>query len=293
MLSQLLANGIASGCGYAIVALGFALIYNTTRTFHFAHGAVYTWSAYFLHTLLNLWHVPLAVALVLTVLLAAVLGIAIDEALYRPLVKRNSSQLIQMLSSLGLYIMLVNILAMVYGNETKVLNPGIQPTYTFSGVILTQVQLATVVCCIVLFGGLVLLLRRTRLGNIVRALRDDPELVSAVGVNPRRVRWAVFALGSALAAVAAMLAGLDIGIDPNIGMNALLNGAVAVIIGGIGIFEGAAVGGLGIGVLQSLAVWRLSARWQDAMTFVLLIVFLLFRPQGVFGGRRRAEEVSR
>jgi branched-chain amino acid transport system permease protein len=76
-------------------------------------------------------------------------------------------------------------------------------------------------------------------------------------------------------------------------MNALLNGAVAVIIGGIGIFEGAAVGGLGIGVLQSLAVWRLSTRWQDAVTFVLLIVFLLFRPQGVFGGRRRAEEVSR
>jgi branched-chain amino acid transport system permease protein len=293
MLSQLLANGIASGCGFAIVALGFALIYNTTRTFHFAHGAVYTWSAYLLHTFLNLWHLPLSVALGLTVLLAAVIGIAIDEVLYRPLVKRNSSQLIQMLSSLGLYIMLVNVLAMVYGNETKVLNPGIQPTYTFSGVILTQVQLVTIVCCIVLFIGLVLLLRRTRLGNIVRALRDDPELVSAVGVNPRRVRWAVFALGSALAAVAAMLAGLDIGIDPNIGMNALLNGAVAVIIGGIGIFEGAAVGGLGIGVLQSLAVWRLSTRWQDAVTFVLLIVFLLFRPQGVFGGRRRAEEVSR
>jgi len=293
MLSQLLANGIAAGCGYAIVALGFAFIYNTTRTFHFAHGAVYTWSAYFLHTFFNLWHLPLVVSLVLTVLLAAVLGVAIDEVLYRPLVRRNSSQLIQMLSSLGLYIVLVNVVAMVYGNETKVLNPGIQPTHTYAGIILTQVQLLTIICCIVLFAGLVLLLRRTRLGNIIRALRDDPELVSAMGVNPRRVRWAVFALGSALAAVAAMLAGLDIGIDPNIGMNALLNGAVAVIIGGIGIFEGAAVGGLGIGILQSLAIWRLSARWQDAVTFVLLIVFLLFRPQGLFGGRRRAEEFSR
>jgi branched-chain amino acid transport system permease protein len=293
MLPQLLANGLATGGGFAIVALGFALIYNTTRTFHFAHGAVYTWSAYFLHTFLNLWHMPLGVSLVLTVLLAAILGVVIDEVLYRPLVKRNSSQLIQMLSSLGLYIMLVNTVAMVYGNETKVLVPGIQPTYSFAGVILTQVQLLTVICSLVLFAGLVLLLRGTRLGNVVRALRDDPELVSAVGVNPRRVRWAVFALGSAFAAVAAMLAGLDIGIDPNIGMNALLSGAVAVIIGGIGTFEGAAVGGLGIGFLQGLAVWRLSARWQDAVTFVLLVVFLLFRPQGIFGGRRRAEEISR
>jgi branched-chain amino acid transport system permease protein len=90
-----------------------------------------------------------------------------------------------------------------------------------------------------------------------------------------------------------MLAGLDIGIDPNIGMNALLSGAVAVIVGGLGTFEGAAVGGLGLGFLQGLAVWRLSARWQDAVTFVLLVVFLLFRPQGIFGGRRRVEEFSR
>jgi branched-chain amino acid transport system permease protein len=293
MLSQLLANGFATGCGYAIVALGFALIYNTTRTFHFAHGAVYVVSAYLLYTFYNLWHLPLAIALVLTPAAAAALGIAIDETLYRPLVKRGSSQLIQMLSSLGLYIVLVNVVAMIYGNETKVLSPGIQATYTFGGVILTRVQLAAIVCCALLFVGIVLLLRRTRLGVTVRALRDDPGLVSAMGVNPRRVRWAVFALGSALAAVAAMLAGLDVGIDPNIGMTAILNGAVGVIIGGIGIFEGAVLGGLGIGVLQGLAIWQLSARWQDAVTFVLLIVFLLFRPQGVFGGRRRAEEFAR
>jgi branched-chain amino acid transport system permease protein len=293
MLIQLLANGLATGCGYAIVALGFALIYNTTRTFHFAHGAVYAISAYLLFTFYNLWHLPLGVALVLTPAVAALLGVAIDEVLYRPLVKRNASQLIQMLSSLGLYIVLVNCIPMLYGNETRVLYAGVQPTYNFGSIILTQVQLATIATSGVAFAGTVLLLRRTRLGNIVRGLRDDPDLVSVMGVNPRRVRWAVFALGSALAAIAAMLSGLDVGIDPNIGMNALLNGAVGVIIGGIGIFEGAAFGGLAIGLLQSLAVWQLSSRWQDAVTFVLLIVFLLFRPQGVFGGRRRAEEFAR
>jgi branched-chain amino acid transport system permease protein len=261
--------------------------------FHFVHGAIYVLSAYLLYTLYSVWHLPVVVALILVPLLAALIGVLVDELLYRPLVKRGSSLLIQMLSSLGLYIVLVNVIAMVYGNETKVLYPGIQPTVELGGVILTRIQVATAASGIVLFVAVVVLLRRTRLGNIIRALRDDPDLVSAMGINPRLVRWAVFALGSALAAVAAMLAGLDVGIDPNIGMNALLNGAVGVIIGGIGIFEGAALGGVTIGVLQSLSIWQLSARWQDAVTFVLLILFLLFRPQGLFGGRRRAEEYAR
>ena len=120
MLAQLLANGLVTGCGYAIVALGFAFIYNTTRVFHFVHGAIYVLSAYLLYTLYSVWHVPIVVALIAVPLLAALIGVLVDEVLYRPLVKRGSSLLIQMLSSLGLYIVLVNVIAMVYGNETKV-----------------------------------------------------------------------------------------------------------------------------------------------------------------------------
>ncbi len=290
MLAQLLANGIVAGCGYSLVALGFALIYSTTRTFHFAHGAVYVISAYMFYTSYTLWHLPLVLATVGTVACAGILGILIDEVLYQPLVRRGSSPLIQMLSSLGFYIVTVNIVAMLYGSETKILMPGVQPTWALGGVILTRIQLTTAAAFVTLFLLLALLLRRTRLGGLIRAFRDDCQLVSAIGINPRLVRWVVFALGSCLAAVAALLSGLDVGIDPNIGMAALLNGAVAVIVGGIGLFEGAAVGGLSVGVLQSLAIWRFSARWQDTVTFALLIVFVLFRPQGTFGGRRRAEE---
>lgn len=292
MLSQLLANGLIAGCGYSIVALGFALIYNTTRTFHFAHGAVYTVSAYVFYTLHTLLHWPLGIALVLTPLVAAAIGVAIDEALYRPLISRGASQLVHLLSSLGLYIVLINLVALLYGNGTKVLAPGAQETYVIGGIVLTSMQLLTLVACIALSACLVLLLRRTRFGLTIRALRDAPDLVSAMGVNPRRVRWSVFAVGSALAAMAAILAGLDLGIDPNVGMSALLTGAVSVIIGGLGVFEGAMLGGLAIGILQGLAIWQLSARWQDAVTFVLLVAFLLFRPQGVFGGRGRVEEFA-
>ncbi|MDZ7369531.1 MAG: branched-chain amino acid ABC transporter permease [candidate division KSB1 bacterium] len=292
MVTQLLANGLIAGCAYALVALGFALIYNTTRTFHFAHGAVYTLSAYFFYTLRNLWEWPLIPAFVVTLLIIAVLGILIDEFLYMPLVKRGSSQLIQLLSSLGLYIVLINFIAMIYGNETKVLNPGVQPTFSIGSLILTQIQVATAIVFVALFIGLIVLLKKTRLGKIIRAMRDDSQLVSVMGINPRRVRRVVFAMGSALAAVAAMLLGLDVGIDPNIGMAAVLNGAVAVIIGGVGIFTGAAVGALLLGILQSLAIWQASARWQDMVTFLVLILFLLFRPEGILGVRRRIEEAT-
>ncbi len=292
MLPQLIANGLVMGCSYALVALGFALIYNTTRTFHFAHGGVYVLSAYLLYTFRNLWGIPLVPAAILTLLLIAFLGVAIDEVLYRPLVKRGSSQPIQMLSSLGLYIVIINLIAMFYGNETKMLSPGVQPTYTVGHIILARTQIVTAVTFVVLFVSLLFLLRKSRMGKTIRALRDDPELVSASGINARFFRWSVFALGSVLAGVAAILAGLDVGIDPNIGMTALLSGAVAVIIGGVGVFEGAALGGIALGLLQSLAIWQTSARWQDMVTFVVLIVFLLFRPQGLFGIRRRAEEMA-
>jgi len=290
MLIQLLANGFVSGCGYALVALGFALIYNTTRTFHFAHGAIYTLAAYLFYTLKNLWHIPLSISLPTSLALIALSGILIEDFLYLPLLKREASLLIHLLSSLGAYIVIVNLIAMIYGNETKILSPGIQPTYKIGSVILTRIQLIIVLAFLLLFGAFLMLLKKTHLGKIFRAMRDDPELVSAMGINPFRIRKVVFALGSFLAGVASILMALDVGMDPHVGMPALLSGAVAVIIGGIGIFEGAALGALSLGVIQSLVIWKISARWQDTATFLLLILFLLFRPCGVLGKRGRVEE---
>lgn len=292
LVFQLLANGLVTGCAYALVALGFALIYNTTHIFHIAHGAVYAVSAYLFYSFYVLWNIPLVGAALLTVLGAVIMGVLIDEMIYVPLNQQGASMLIHLLSSLGLYIALVNVIAMFYGNQTKVLSSGVQPTYSFGGIILTQIQVVTVVAAVVLLIGLFVLLRQTRLGQQLRAMRDDPELVTVMGINPRTLRRVVFALGSALAAVAAILLGLDVDIDPHIGLAAVLNGAVAVIIGGVGLFEGAALGAMVLGVLQSMVVWQASARWQEAVTFGMLILFLLFRPQGILGKQRRMEEAT-
>lgn len=292
MLLQLLANGLVNGCMFALMALGFALIYNTTKVFHIAHGAVYTAAAYacfVLHVQLN-W--PLAIAVAGSVAAATALGVVIELALYAPLTRRNASTLVALLSSLGLYVALVNLIALLFGNETKVLRPGVEKTYGFLGVILTRIQLAEVATAAVILPLLVLLLRGALWGKIIRAVRDNPTLAEVLGVNLAAVRIAVFALGSALAGLAASLAALDVGMDPQVGMPALLIAAVALIVGGVGTFEGPVIGGFLLGLLQSLVVWQISARWTDAITFAILIIFLLFRPEGLAGRRRRLEETE-
>lgn len=292
MLWQLLANGFVNGCLFALTAFGFALIYNTTRIFHIAHGAIYTAAGYLCYIFLVQlgWGTPLAI--IFALLLTALLGVLTELFVYAPLERRRASLLVALLSSLGLYIALVNLVAMLFGNETKVLRPGVEATYHFGSIILTRIQLAQVITALILLPSLLIFLRLTEWGKKIRALRDNPVLTEVVGVNTRIVRLFVFALGSALAGITAILSALDVGMDPHVGMPALLIAAVALIIGGVGTFEGAIVGAFLLGILQSLVIWQVSARWMDAVTFGLLIFFLLFRPQGLLGQRRRLEEAT-
>lgn len=288
---QLFANGCVNGCLYALLALSYALVYNTTRTFHIAHGAVYTTGAYLGYVFLIWFGWPLSAAIVLAVLLSAVLGMASEFAVYAPLVRRNASLLVALLSSLGLYVALVNLVALLFGNETKLLRPGVEKAYHIGPVILTRIQLAEVATSMLFLPAIVLLLKSTSWGRILRAVRDNPTLAAVLGINVAGVRLWVFALGSALAGLTAMLAALDVGMNPQMGMPALLSAAVALIVGGIGTFEGPIMGGFLLGLLQSLIIWGISARWSDAITFAMLIVFLLFRPWGLAGRRHRLEEV--
>ena len=287
---QLLLNGLINGCAFALVALGFALICNTTRIFHFAHGGIYTLSGYLFYSLYIQHQMPIWLAIPATLLLAAMTGILIDIIVYRPLDKRGASTMMHMLSSLGLYIIIVNVICMVYGNNSKILVSGLLPTVKFGGLMLNVVQIWIAVAFVVVFIAFAVLLRVTSLGLKLRAMRDNQTLLALYGINANRIRLFVFGTGSAMCALAGILVGLDVGIDPHIGMTAVVLAAVALIVGGIGIFEGAAFGALLLGCLQSIAVWQMSARWTDMVTFLVLIVFLLFRPQGIMGRRGRLEE---
>lgn len=221
---------------------------------------------------------------------AALFGVMVELFIYAPLDRKKASTLVALLASLGLYVAGVNTLALIFGNETQILQPNIQATHKFAGIILTQIQVAQIATAVIILPLFVLFLKYSTIGKIIRAVRDNPQLSRVLGTNPQRVRTVVFVLGSLLAGGAAILSALDVGIDPNSGLPALLVAVVALIIGGLGTFDGPIWGAFLLGILQSLVVWKFEARWTDAITFGVLILFLLFRPQGIFGKRGRVEE---
>ena len=287
---QFIANGLCNGASYALVAIGFGLIYTTTGVFHIAHGAVYTLGAYALYCFLVVLKLPLVLAIIIALSSAAATGALIELVVYRPLERKRASSAVLMVSSLGVYIVLVNAIAMLLGNDTKILRPGADTTFTLGDVILTRIQVAELIVSSAVIGFYWFFLSRSSLGRLCRAVADDSALASVMGIKVERTRLVAFAVGSSLATVGSILIALDIGVDPQGGFSAVLVAAVACIIGGMRRFIAPAFGGILLGLIQSLVVWCTSAKWEGAVTFALLIAFLVFRPQGLLQVHTRLEE---
>jgi len=284
MIEQLLLNGIIAGSIYSLVALGFALIYQTTRFFHFAHGAVYTFGAYFAYLFFIQLGFDRWFAFPLACLATMLLGVALEVGVYKPMRDRKATDLTLLIASLGLYIVLQNIISMVWGDDTKTMRTGeVVEGHEILGARITDIQIAIIVTSAVLITLIALMLARTKFGKALRGLANDPELARLSGINSDRYIMYAFAIGSFLAAVAAIMISFDTDMTPTMGFNALVTGVIAVIVGGIGSLPGAALGGLLIGLAQNLGVWQLPSKWQDTIAFVILILFLLFRPYGILG----------
>jgi branched-chain amino acid transport system permease protein len=284
MLEQLLFNGIIAGSIYSLVALGFALIYQTTRFFHFAHGAVYTFGAYFAYLFFVQLGFDRWLAFPLACAATMLLGVALEVGVYRPMRNRKATDLTLLIASLGLYIVLQNIISMVWGDDTKTMRTGeVVEGHAVLGARITDIQIAIIVTTVVLITLIAVISAKTKFGRALRALANDPELARLSGINSDRYIMYAFAIGSFLAAVAAIMISFDTDMTPTMGFNALVMGVIAVIVGGIGSLPGAALGGLLIGLAQNLGVWQLPSKWQDTIAFVILILFLLFRPYGILG----------
>ena len=284
MINQLIVNGIIAGSVYTLVAVGFAVIYRTVKFFHFAHGVVFTAGAYFVYFFKAWLGWPDIVAIPVSTGLCAVLGILIEISVYRPLRHKGSSSLILLLASLGIYIVLQNIISMIFGDDIKTIRSGIvKEGINILGARITPVQITIIIVSLLLVASCFLFLKYTKVGQAMRAVANEPELANISGIETDRVILFTFAIGSALAGIAAILVALDVDMTPTMGMNALMMGVVAVIIGGVESIPGIAMGGLLLGMAQHLGVWKISSQWQNAIAFVVLLIFLLFRPQGFLG----------
>jgi branched-chain amino acid transport system permease protein len=214
----------------------------------------------------------------------------IDWAVYQPLARRSASTAVIMISSVGVQIVLENLLVLIFGSQPQILRSGFVRTVNIGSIILTYVQVAQLLCGIVLTVSFWLFLKHTRAGQVCRAISDDETLSRVLGVRTARVHLLVFALGSIFAGIGSILVAMDVGLDPYVGFSVVLTAAVACIIGGLQNFLAPAIGGFLLGIVQSLVIWQTSAQWKEAVTFGLLILFLLIRRQGLFGFYKRAEE---
>lgn len=290
MLLQYLANGLCRSAAVALVAVGFALIFSTARIFHIAHASAFVLGGYAFYVACALWAWPLVLAVVFALLAAAAAGALMEVCVFAPLARRRASGTILMISSLGVHIVIENLVALGFGNQTQILRTGSEPVFVLGSVLLSQIQLIQAAAGVACVTAYVAFLRSTSLGQLCRAVADDPELASALGAPVSSLRIVAFALGSTFAGLGAILVAADTGIDPHAGFPALLTATVACIIAGAGNLWAPAAGALVIGLSQSLIVWGWSAKWEQAAVFTVLCLFVVLRPRGLIANTQRAEE---
>jgi branched-chain amino acid transport system permease protein len=283
-MEQLVANTLFAGASIFLVGVSFSLVFTTARFFHFAHAAVITVGAYGALAFSRWVGLPIAMSVALALAAATVVGWCLEAAVYRPLRHRGTSPLILLLASLGLYIVLQNAVSLAFGDDTKVIAGGaVASAFAVLGARMTSIQLAVVACAVAVLVSKVFLVDKTRMGLVLRAVADSPELAEVSGIDFDRAMGVAFCLGSFLAGVAGLFRAFDVGMTPTMGLPMLLLGVVAVVLGGKGGTLGVAVASFLLALIQQVAAWQFGAHWEETAAFLLLLAFLLCRSQGVFG----------
>ncbi len=284
VLPQLLMNGLIAGGIYALIAIGYTMVYGILRFINFAYGEIAMAGAYtaFIAIVWLKW--PLWMAALLSLAVCALLGVLIDFVAYKPL--RKASRLSSLITAIGVSILLQNLAALFFGTEIKTFRQGpIEQGLQVFGAYVTPTQITIIGTAFFLMFALHYFVTHTRLGKAIRATADNMELATVVGIDSEKVIRTTFAIGSGLAAAAGILIAVEQNIEPTMGVMPGVKAFTAAVVGGIGSIHGAMLGGMLIGFAENLGVWFLPSGYKDAIAFVVLIFFLLFKPKGLLGGR--------
>ena len=284
LLLQLLINGVQVGALYALIAVGFSLIFGSTRVFHFAHGATFTIAAYLFYDLYSVAGMHWLLGVLAATAGAVAFGVFMDRCVYAPIQRHEGSFFTVFVASLGAGIIVQNLVGIVFGRGfVSVTTPLSRSIELMPGLYVSPLSGIAIVCAIVFFAALQLFLMCTHVGMGLRALSENPELVRIYGLSPRRLSTIVFALGSLLVIPAAIITAASSGLNPAMAHHIMLISLAATIVGGVGSLRGAACAGLLLGMSENLALMYLGPQWSEAVTFIVLFLFILFRPWGFFG----------
>lgn len=289
---QLSLSGLATGLVYGLLGAGFALIYRATKFLDFTYGAVVAIGAYAAFVFHRWVDLSIVSASGLAAIVAMIVGGAVWLILFKRLRARAASPMVCLLASLGIYVVIQNVISLTFGDESRALRTwAIEEGYNIFGGRLTGVQVFNAAVSAALLVGAGAFLRFSPFGQRILAVADDEELATCSGIDTDKVILFAVAMGACLGGTAGVLIALDTDLVPTMGFHALLMGFVACVIGGMGSIRGAAFGGIILGLAQHLGVWKVSSQWQDAIAFGMMAVFILLRPQGLFGFRVRRATV--
>lgn len=280
---QQLINGVSLGSIYALIALGYTMIYGIIKLINFAHGDIYMVGAYLGFFAVTVGNMPILPALLISMTVTACLGMLVEKLAYKPL--RHAPRISILITAIGVSFFL-EYTSMYFVTPTPRTFPNVIENISFNvaGFIINGQQLLIFSITIILMAILTYIVQKTKLGKAMRAASFDTETAQLMGVDSDKVISMTFCIGSALAAAAGVLVGVYYNtIDPLMGIMPGLKAFVAAVLGGIGILPGAVVGGIILGVIEALVSGFISSTFRDAAAFAILILVLLIKPSGLFG----------
>lgn len=256
--------------------------------FHLAHGGIYVAGGYafwWMLTKTNNWFFSIAYAIIVVVLMIWL----IEKTIYMPLNKKQSNQSISLIASMGLYVVIVNVLALLFGNENKTIENSISGSFEFGNIIFTKVQMIQLVTGVIVSATFLIYLKLTKSNLTLQSISDNETISKIFGINTENERAKIFMAGSALAAIAAVLKTIETGIDPHAGMGITLTAAViTILVSRLNVLLIIAFS-IVLMLLQNSIEWFLDAQWKDGITFVILLLVILFRTEGIISYNLRKD----
>jgi branched-chain amino acid transport system permease protein len=289
-----LINGISLGSVYAIIALGYTMVYGIAKMLNFAHGDVIMIGCYTVFTIVSTLNLPTWLGMIISIVLCTVLGITIEAVAYRPL-RQASSSLAVLITAIGVSYLLQNVALLIFGANTKsftsVVNIHALKLGTDGALTITGETIVTILACIIIMIALTMFVNKTKAGQAMLAVSEDKGAAQLMGINVNATISLTFAIGSALAAIAGMLlCSAYPALTPYTGSMPGIKAFVAAVFGGIGSIPGAFIGGIILGIIEILSKAYISSQLSDAIVFLVLIVVLVVKPTGILG-RKIQEKV--
>lgn len=285
-IPQLLVNGLVTGCILSLAAVGLTMTYRILGFANFAHGDMLALGAYVALFINLTWGQNIVIAALGAVVVCAAVGVGLDWTLWRPLRNKGAGAVALIITSIGLALVLRNLIILLWGADVENYDLPLRRGYEILGVVITLNQILVIIIALLLMFAVYALLQRTKIGKAMRALSDNIDLARISGIDVDKVIRRTWMVGMGLAAVAGVMYGLITTLTPDMGWLLILPTFAAVILGGIGNPYGAMVGGIVIGVSQEVSTAVIPSEYKILVSFVVLIVLLLIRPQGILGVAR-------